>query len=142
MGSGIPKRRPIWSPKRMRPRTVLSAPSSPTVALEQAALDGLLGAVGEGEGDRFKDAFIAGQLHGVPPPVLGVHRVGDQEHDAVYGDLGPHDDGEIADVQRADVGRRLEPVLAVLVGRGSYLNVSVVGQRPPLVLVERDVLGE
>ena len=38
----------------------------PAVALKQAALDGLAGAVGEGEGNRFKDVVVAGQLERGP----------------------------------------------------------------------------
>ena len=90
----------------------------PPVAVEQPALDGLPGAAGKGEGNRFEDVVVAGQLDGVTPPVPKVHRVGDQEHNAVDGDLGTHDDSELADVYRADVGRRPESVRALLVGRG------------------------
>ena len=104
-------------------------------------MDGLAGAVGEGEGNRFKDVVVAGQLDGVLLPVLGIHRVGDQEHDAVDRDLGPDDDGKIAHVHRADVGRRREYVGAGGVRRGRHLDARDIGQRPQLVLVERDVLG-
>ena len=70
----------------------------PAVALKQAALDCLAGAVGKGEGNRFKDIVVTSKLERVPPPILRVHRVCDQEHDAVDGDLGPDDDGELANV--------------------------------------------
>ena len=108
----------------------------PPVALHQAALDGLPGVVGESEGDTFRDIVVSGQLEGVLPPVLRVHRVGDQEHNAVDGDFGPHDEDELSDVHRADVGRRLEFVRAVFVGRGSHLNARCIGQRPQLLPVE------
>ena len=70
----------------------------PAVALKQAALDGLAGAVGECECNRFKDIGVTSKLERVPPPVLRVHRVGDQEHDAVDRNLGPDDYGQVADV--------------------------------------------
>ena len=75
-------------------------------------MNGLTGLAPEGEDDRFKDAVAASQFYGLAPPGFGVHGAGDLEHDAVDCDLGTYDNGEVADVHRAEVRRRPEYVPA------------------------------
>ena len=72
----------------------------------------LLGVVREGEDDRCRDGGVASQLSGVPPPVLGVYGACDQEYDAVDGEIGAYDNGEVAGAHRASVRWRPEYVLA------------------------------
>ena len=74
----------------------------PTVTPQQAASDGLAGAMGEGKGDGFQHVVIGSEVDGVVAPPPGVHGVGDQEHDPVHGYLGPDDDRQVAHVHRAD----------------------------------------
>ena len=76
----------------------------PAVPPQQAAADSLLRAVGEGQGNGLQDVVVGGQVNGFVAPVLGIQGVGHQEHDPVYGNLGPYDDGQVADVHGADVG--------------------------------------
>ena len=80
-------------------------------------MDRLLGTAGEGQGNGLQDVGVGGQVDGFVPPVPGVQGVGHQEHDPVHRNLGPHDDGPVADVHGADPRRRPQEVCVLAVNR-------------------------
>ena len=86
------------------------------VPAQQAAPDGLAGPVGEGQRYGFYDVLGPTQRDGVLAPVARVHGIGNEKHDAVHRYLGPHDNSQVANVDRSNVGRRLEGVLTSPVG--------------------------
>ena len=80
-------------------------------------MDGSLGSARESQGNSLQDVGVGGQVDGFVSPVSGIQGVGHQEHHPVYWDLGPHDDGPVADVHGADPRRRSQEVCPLTVNR-------------------------
>ena len=104
------------------------------VPLQQTAAHGLAGVMHESRDEALQHVGVRGQVEWVLTPVLGVYGIGYQEHNPVDGYLGAHDDRQVADAHRTDVGRRPEDPRRSVIGWGSYVYVGV-GQDLPLFQV-------